>query len=164
MADKPPTRRTPAYGVDLSGDARDRLVPKHRTPELAVPHEVPHESTGVHVRQRVDSISTSIDQLKLDQLRQNNEIGEMRTDVVVLSTKVTGLDDKLDIVTDLVRNRARIETETTVADVHLTKVRQTTALEDQAGRSKFHRTIIGTIIAALGALAGAAAHYLAGGG
>ena len=168
---KPPGRRTPAYGSSLSDDARDRLVPKHTTPELAAPHLVQHETTGVHVRRKIDSVSTSIEQLKLDQMRQNNQqeaqgraIADVRTEVTVLSTKVTGLDDKLDIVTDLVRNRARVETETTVADVHLTKVRRSTEIEDKANRTKLRRTAIGAVVAALSALAGAAAHYLAGGG
>lgn len=175
---KPPGPRTPPKGVSLTfTDKRDELVHKHATPHLNAPHTVPYETTGVHVRQRVDSISTSIEQLKLDQIRQNNQqesqgaaLENVRTDVagvvtevVVLSTKVSGLDDKLDIVTDLVRNRERVVTETTVADTHLTRVRKTTEIEDRAGRTKLKRTVIGAVIAALSALAGAAAHYLAGG-
>lgn len=151
----------------LSDDARDRLVPKHRTPELSAPHEVPHETTGVHVRNRVDSISTSIEQLKLDQMRQNNQqerqaaqLAHVSGRVDLLDAKLDGVDGKLDIVTDLVRNRARTDTAHLEADLRIT----TLGAEEKAGRTKLRRTAIGAIVAAISALAGALASHLAGGG
>jgi hypothetical protein len=168
---KPPARRTPAYGTSLSDDARDRLVPKHPTPELAAPHTVPYETTGVYTRRKIESVSTSIEQLKLDQMRQNNQQERQATQLAhvsgrvdLLDAKLDGVDGKLDIVTDLVRNHARVETETTVADMHMTKVRQTTALEDQAGRKKLSRSVVAAIVGALAAIASALATHLLGSG
>ena len=105
-------------------DKRDELVPKHRTPELASPHLVQHETTGVYTRRKIDSVSTSIDQLKIDQQRQNNQqeaharklvdldsrVGRLAVDVVGIAgqnkTLIAMNGRQLDILGDIAKKRA----------------------------------------------------------
>lgn len=126
------------YGVRLNDDERDRLVPKHSTSSYEIPDDVEDEPSGVH--RRVKALSTSFKILD----------GK----VELLSERVSGMDDKLDILVDAQRNAAAIATAHIVADVELGKIRAKTEIEDVLDRKKSNRAILVKILSAIVGSAG----------
>lgn len=131
---KPPVKRkTAPYGVDLTGDARDRYVPKHDTPELAAPHDVPEEKTDSHNvwdryqraknhsamlklhAEKIETISTDVTELRVDAAHKTGQLDTLlrhtlkQTDTLADITRMTAASaaKRADTATDLEAHRVK---------------------------------------------------------
>lgn len=158
---KPPIRRkTNPYGIDLSGEARDRYVPKHSTPELAAPHEVAEEHTDSHnlyekyQRAKNHSAMLKLHAEKLDTLDRG--VTELRVDA---ARKNERFDTLIDETFRQSRDLAAI------ARMHAASAakRLDTDTELEAHRVKWWRKVwFKVIAAAVGVAAAGALAYLKG--
>ena len=124
---KPPRRKTDPYGIDLSGDRRDKLVSKHEPLQLSAPHAIDDEQTGSHnvwekyQRAKNHSAMLKLHAEKIDTIRE--DVTELKVDAAhktgQLNTLLSETSYQTRVLADIAKMQAQSATKRADTDAEL---------------------------------------------